>query len=94
MYLESAGGTSNLAVTGNNYFGIKCSSQWLAEGKPYSLHHDDKPNEKFCNYASVQESIEHHSQFLMGSVPPMTIAVGQTACRQQAMPPTVTMPIR
>jgi len=67
MYLESAGGTSNLAVTGNNYFGIKCSSQWLAEGKPYSLHHDDKPNEKFCNYASVQESIEHHSQFLMGS---------------------------
>ena len=67
MYLESAGGTSNLAVTGNNYFGIKCSSKWLAEGKPYSLHHDDKPNEKFCNYASVQESIEHHSQFLMGS---------------------------
>ena len=67
MYLESAGGTSNLAVTGNNYFGIKCSSQWLAEGKPYSLHHDDKPNERFCNYASVQESIEHHSQFLMGS---------------------------
>ena len=67
MYLESAGGKSNLAVTGNNYFGIKCSSQWLAEGKPYSLHHDDKPNEKFCNYASVQESIEHHSQFLMGS---------------------------
>ena len=67
MYLESAGGKSNLAQTGNNYFGIKCSSQWLAEGKPYSLHHDDKPNEKFCNYASVQESIEHHSQFLMGS---------------------------
>ena len=67
MYLESAGGKSNLAVTGNNYFGIKCSSQWLAEGKPYSLHHDDMPNEKFCNYASVQESIEHHSQFLMGS---------------------------
>ena len=67
MYLESAGGKSNLAQTGNNYFGIKCSSQWLAEGKPYSLHHDDKPNEKFCNYASVRESIEHHSQFLMGS---------------------------
>ena len=67
MYLESAGGKSNLAQTGNNYFGIKCSSQWLAEGKPYSLHHDDKPNEKFCNYASVQESIEHHSQFLMGN---------------------------
>ena len=24
MYLESAGGKSNLAQTGNNYFGIKC----------------------------------------------------------------------
>ena len=76
MYIESAGGKSNLAQTGNNYFGIKCSSQWLAEGKPYSLHHDDKPNEKFCNYASVQESIEHHSQFLMGS--------RYAACRQCA----------
>ena len=32
MYIESAGGKSNLAQTGNNYFGIKCSSQWLAEG--------------------------------------------------------------
>ena len=49
MYIESAGGKSNLAQTGNNYFGIKCSQQWLAEGKPYSLHHDDKPNEKFCS---------------------------------------------
>lgn len=67
MYIESAGGTSNLAQTGNNYFGIKCSNEWLAAGKPYSLHNDDRPNEKFCNYASVQESIEHHSQFLMGS---------------------------
>ena len=67
MYIESAGGKSNLAQTGNNYFGIKCSSQWLAEGKPYSLHHDDRPNEKFCNYATVEESINHHSQFLMGN---------------------------
>ena len=67
MYIESAGGKSNLAQSGNNYFGIKCSQQWLAEGKPYSLHHDDKPNEKFCNYATVEESINHHSQFLMGN---------------------------
>ena len=66
MYIESAGGKSNLAQNGNNYFGIKCSSQWLAEGKPCSLHNDDRPNEKFCNYASVEESIEHHSQILMG----------------------------
>ena len=67
MYIESAGGKSNLAQTGNNYFGIKCSLQWLADGKPYSLHNDDRPNEKFCNYATVEESINHHSQFLMGN---------------------------
>ena len=66
MYIESAGGTSRLAVEGNNYFGIKCSRDWLAAGKPYSLHNDDKPNEKFCNYSSVDESIEHHSRLLMG----------------------------
>lgn len=67
MYLESGGGTSKLAVNGNNYFGIKCSSDWLAAGKPFSLHNDDRPNEKFCNYASVEDSVLHHSQFLMGS---------------------------
>ena len=65
MYIESAGGTSNLAQMGNNYFGIKCSPQWLAEGRPYSLHNDDKPDEKFCNYATVEESIDHHSRLLM-----------------------------
>lgn len=67
MYLESGGGTSKLAVNGNNYFGIKCSNDWLAAGKPYSLHNDDRPNEKFCNYSSVEDSVLHHSQFLMGS---------------------------
>ena len=67
MYLESGGGTSKLAVNGNNYFGIKCSSDWLAAGKPFSLHNDDRPNEKFCNYASVEDSVLHHSQFLMGN---------------------------
>ena len=66
MYIESAGGTSRLAVNGNNYFGIKCSRDWLAAGKPYSLHSDDLPNEKFCNYSSVEESVQHHSKFLMG----------------------------
>jgi hypothetical protein len=66
MAYESAWGTSKLARTGNNYFGIKCPPGWVTSGKPYSLHNDDKPNEKFCNYASVEESIEHHSLFLMG----------------------------
>lgn len=66
MAYESAWGTSKLAREGNNYFGIKCPLGWVASGKPYSLHNDDKPNEKFCNYGSVEESIEHHSTFLMG----------------------------
>lgn len=65
MALESGWGLSTLARNGNNFFGIKCSKQWLAEGKPYSLHNDDKPNEKFCNYSSVMESITHHSKLLM-----------------------------
>ena len=65
MAFESDWGRSTLARRGNNYFGIKCSPQWLADGKPYSLHNDDKPNEKFCNYATVEESIEHHSRLLM-----------------------------
>lgn len=65
MYIESAGGKSKLSREGNNYFGIKCSAEWVSSGKPYSLHNDDRPNEKFCNYASVEDSITHHSEFLM-----------------------------
>lgn len=66
MYIESAGGGSRLAQQGNNYFGIKCPPGWVEGGKPYGLHDDDKPNEKFCYYGSVEESISHHSEFLMG----------------------------
>lgn len=74
MYLESAGGKSSLAKEDNNYFGVKCSQQWLASGKPYSLHSDDRPNEKFCSYGTVEESIEHHSKILLGD--------RYTRCRQ------------
>lgn len=66
MAYESGWGQSELATNGKNFFGIKCSREWLAAGKPYSLHNDDKPDERFCNYASVEESIDHHSQLLMG----------------------------
>lgn len=65
MAYESYYGQSNLALNGKNFFGIKCTRDWIAKGKPYSLHHDERPNEKFCNYASVEESIEHHSKLLM-----------------------------
>lgn len=64
MAFESDWGRSVLARKGNNFFGIKCSSQWLSEGKPYSQHDDDKPGEKFCHYGSVEESVRHHSQVL------------------------------
>ena len=66
MAYESGWGQSTLAVEGNNFFGVKCSAQWLREKKPFSRHDDDKPKEKFCNYASVDESIRHHSEVLMG----------------------------
>lgn len=65
MAFESNYGQSQLALAGNNFFGIKCSKAWLESGKPYSVHDDDHKNEKFCNYALVDESIEHHSAILM-----------------------------
>ena len=66
MAFESGWGQSTLAVEGNNYFGVKCSAEWLKQKKPFSLHDDEKKDEKFCNYANVDESIEHHSRVLMG----------------------------
>ena len=62
--LESSNGQSQLARNENNHFGIKASSSWIANGGKYGLYTDDKPNEKFCSYASVGDSYEHHSQFL------------------------------
>lgn len=66
MAFESGWGNSDLARAGNNYFGIKCSQSWLSRGLPFSLHDDDRPNEKFCNFSSPEESIEYHSRMLMG----------------------------
>lgn len=62
--LESSNGQSQLARNENNHFGIKATSSWIANGGKYGLYTDDKPNEKFCSYASVGDSYEHHSQFL------------------------------
>ena len=62
--LESANGQSQLARNENNHFGIKATPSWLAAGGAYGVYTDDKPNEKFCKYASVADSYEHHSQFL------------------------------
>ncbi len=65
--LESASGQSELSRKGNNHFGIKATSTWLENGGRYLVYTDDKPNEKFCQYASVDDSYEHHSLFLRGN---------------------------
>ncbi len=62
--LESASGGSELSRKGNNHFGIKATKDWLRAGGSYLVYTDDKPNEKFCRYASVGDSYEHHSLFL------------------------------
>lgn len=65
--LESSNGQSQLARNENNHFGIKATQSWISNGGKYGLYTDDKPNEKFCSYASVGDSYEHHSQFLKNS---------------------------
>ena len=65
--LESANGGSELARLGNNHFGIKASASWLKGGGEYLVYTDDRPDEKFCKYASVAESYEHHSKILCNS---------------------------
>lgn len=62
--LESSNGRSELSRLGNNHFGVKATNGWLAGGGEYLVYTDDKPNEKFCKYASVADSFEHHSRFL------------------------------
>ena len=62
--LESAAGTSDLARNANNHFGIKCHSDW--SGKTY-YKDDDKKDECFRSYNSVEESYNDHSSFLKKS---------------------------
>lgn len=62
--LESANGRSQLSRECNNHFGIKAGKAWLDAGGQFGLYTDDKPNEKFCKYASVGDSYEHHSLIL------------------------------
>ena len=58
--LESASGNSELAIKGKNHFGIKCHG-W--EGREMYLD-DDKKDECFRVYSSVEESYVDHSEFL------------------------------
>ncbi len=60
---ESAAGRSDLAVRGNNHFGIKCKG-WRGR----TIHHDDDArNECFRAYDNAYESYEDHSKFLTES---------------------------
>lgn len=59
--LESGAGRSTLAREGNNHFGIKCHSDWTGRSM---LRNDDKPNECFRVYMSVEDSFRDHSLFL------------------------------
>lgn len=59
--LESAAGTSFLAVEANNHFGIKCTSDWT--GKSVRKD-DDRRNECFRKYEQVEDSYRDHSAFL------------------------------
>ena len=59
--LESGAGNSELARRSNNHFGIKCGSSW--KGKTVK-HDDDRRNECFRVYKSVEDSYKDHSVFL------------------------------
>ena len=60
--LESAAGTSELAVNANNHFGIKCTNEWL--GGVY-YHDDDRKGDCFRQYLNAAESFKDHALFLM-----------------------------
>ena len=59
--VESAAGSSPLAVHANNHFGLKCHADWTGE-KYY--HDDDSAQECFRAFASAEDSFRAHSDFL------------------------------
>ena len=59
--LESNAGRSMLAVKANNHFGIKVGGDWTG---PYVVKSDDRPDDRFRKYRSVEESYDDHSLFL------------------------------
>jgi len=62
--LESAAGTSELAVNANNHFGIKCTSDWMGDVYRYD---DDRRGECFRVYRDAEESFRDHAKFLQRS---------------------------
>lgn len=60
--LESGNGNSELSVLSNNHFGIKCKTGWRG---PKVYYDDDRRNECFRKYTTVEESYIDHTNFLM-----------------------------
>jgi LysM repeat protein len=61
---ESGAGMSELALSSNNHFGIKCKSNWTGESVK---HDDDARGECFRKYPSAEDSYKDHSDFLKNS---------------------------
>ncbi len=59
--LESGCGRSELAVKGNNHFGIKCHKDWTGERIYFD---DDEKGECFRKYETIEHSYRDHSDFL------------------------------
>lgn len=60
--LESGAGKSELSLSSNNHFGIKCHNTW--EGKKVYHKDDHAEPECFRKYDEVKDSYEDHSLFL------------------------------
>ncbi len=62
--LESGNGNSELSISSNNHFGIKCKANWTGRKVYYD---DDAKGECFRAYPTVEESYEDHAIFLDSS---------------------------
>jgi LysM repeat protein len=58
---ETMAGTSDLVLSSNNHFGIKCKTGWSG---PSVRHDDDLRAECFRKYETPEESYKDHSDFL------------------------------
>lgn len=63
--IESGYGSSYLAVKANNHFGIKAYMRnWTG---PVVRCDDDKKDEPFCSFETVEDGFEYHSYFLLNN---------------------------
>ena len=58
---ETSAGTSDLVISSNNHFGIKCKSGWMGATV---YHDDDAKGECFRKYNDPVDSYKDHSDFL------------------------------